>query len=65
MIRTPICSTFSDWTLIDWEHLLYNQPFLIRAGKNIYAFVADVVVLIVSLPICVILDKQAKKMIPN
>ena len=44
------------------EHLLYDQPFLIRVGKNIYAFVADVVVLIVSLPICAALDKPAKKL---
>lgn len=43
------------------EHLLYDQPFLVRVGKNIYAFVADVVVLIVSLPICAILDKQARR----
>lgn len=47
------------------ESLLYAQPFLIRAGKNVYAFVADTVVLIVSLPICAILDIQAKKMLPN
>lgn len=44
------------------EHLLYDQPFLIRVGKNIYAFVADVVVLIVSLPICAVLDKPAQKL---
>lgn len=47
------------------EHLLYDQPFLIRAGKNVYAFVADVVVLIVSLPVCAVLDKQAKKLFPE
>ncbi|MBQ6973388.1 MAG: hypothetical protein IJQ17_01085 [Oscillospiraceae bacterium] len=47
------------------ESLLYAQPFLIRAGKNVYAFVADTVVLIVSLPICAILDIQAKKMLPD
>lgn len=44
------------------ESLLYSQPFLIRAAKNIYACVSDVVVLTVSLPLCVILDKQAKKL---
>ena len=47
------------------ESLLYAQPFLLRAAKNSYAFVADVVVLIVSLPICAILDKQAKKIFPK
>ena len=47
------------------ESLLYAQPFMIRAGKNIYAFVADVVVLIISLPICMTLDKTAKKLFPK
>ena len=47
------------------ESILYAQPFMIRAGKNIYAFVADVVVLIVSLPICMTLDKTAGKLFPK
>ena len=47
------------------ESLLYAQPFLIRAGKNVYAFVADVAVLIISLPICMTLDKTARKLFPN
>lgn len=47
------------------ESLLYMQPFLVRVGKNVYAFVADLVVLLVSLPICATLDKQAKKMFPD
>lgn len=44
------------------ESLLYTQPFLVRAAKNTYAFAADVVVLIVSLPVCAVLDKPAKKL---
>ena len=47
------------------ESLLYAQPFLIRAGKNVYAFVADVAVLIISLPICMTLDKTARKLFPT
>lgn len=47
------------------ESLLYSQPFLVRAVKNSYAFVADVVMLIASLPVCAILDKQAKKLFPQ
>lgn len=38
------------------EHFIYAQPFLLRTANNIYAFVADVVMLLVSLPICVKLD---------
>ena len=47
------------------ESLLYAQPFIVRAGKNVYAFVADVVVLIVSLPVCMVLDKTAKRLFPK
>ena len=47
------------------ECLLYAQPFLVRAGKNIYAFVADLVVLIVSLPVCLMLDPAAGKLFPG
>lgn len=43
------------------ESLLYTQPFLVRAAKNSYAFVADVIMLIASLPLCVILDKPARR----
>ena len=47
------------------ESILYGQLFIVRVGKNIYAFIADIVVLIVSLPICMTLDKTARKMFPN
>ena len=47
------------------ESLLYAQPFIVRAGKNIYAFVADVVVLMISLPVCMTLDPTARKMFPK
>lgn len=39
------------------EVILYAQPMIVRVAKNIYAFVADVVVLIASLPICFCLKK--------
>ena len=47
------------------ESVLYSQPFIVRIGKNIYAFIADAAVLIVSLPACVMLDKTARKMFPK
>lgn len=47
------------------EHLLYLQPFLVRAGKNTSAFIADAVMLILSLPICEVLDKPARKIFPD
>lgn len=43
------------------ESLLYAQPILLRIAKNSYAFIADVVVMIISLPICVSLRKIITK----
>ena len=39
------------------EMLLYAQPFGLRIAKNVYAFVADVVVMLINLPVCVSLRK--------
>ena len=38
------------------ECLLYAQPMAVRMAKNSYAFVADVVVMLVSIPVCEILE---------
>jgi uncharacterized membrane protein len=46
------------------EALLYTQPMAIRIAKNIYAFVADTVVMIISLPICVSLKGVVTKAFP-
>lgn len=46
------------------ECVLYAQPMLVRIAKNIYAFVADVVMLLVSLPLCVQLDKALHRHFP-
>ena len=43
------------------ETLLYAQPIILRVGKNLYAFVADVIVMLISLPICVSLKKVMPK----
>lgn len=47
------------------EMLLYSQPFALRVAKNVYAFIADTVVLAVSLPLCTQLHKYAKKLFPS
>ena len=47
------------------ESLLYAQPFLVRVGKNTSAFIADCVMLIISLPICRILDPYAARIMPE
>ena len=43
------------------ECLLYSQPMPVRMGKNVFAFVADIVVLEISLPICMALDGVIRK----
>jgi uncharacterized membrane protein len=40
------------------EHILYAQPFLLRAAKNSYAFIADSIMLGASLPVRRLLPKQ-------
>ena len=47
------------------ESILYLQPFLVRVGKNFYAWIADMIVLLLSLPICMTLDKTVQRMFPN
>jgi len=38
------------------EYLLYAQPFTVRVISNLPAYIADVFMLIVSLPVCRVLD---------
>lgn len=45
------------------ESFLYAQPIIVRMAKNMTAFVADIVVLMLSLPLCEILDKHIQKTI--
>ncbi len=43
------------------DSIIKSQPFIARLGMNLYAFIADAVVLIMSLPICCLLDKKVQK----
>lgn len=43
------------------ECLLYSQPFMVRVATNMYAFIADAFVIIVSLPLCRILEPHINK----
>lgn len=47
------------------ECLLYSQPFFVRTATNIYAFIADAIVIIVSLPICRVLEPYIEKIRRN
>ena len=44
------------------DSYVVSQPFLIRFGKNMTSFIADAFVIVVSLPICSLVEKPAKKM---
>ncbi len=47
------------------ESVLYGQIMDARIAKNMAAFIADLVMLIVSLPVCELLDKVVRKMFPQ
>ena len=47
------------------ESALYMQPFLVRVGKNTSAFVADAAVLLFAEPLCLALDRPARKILPE
>ncbi len=44
------------------ECLLYSQPMVIRMGKNVFAFVADIVVLEAGLPLCMLMDGKIRSL---
>lgn len=45
------------------EYVLYSQPMIVRMASNVYAYIADIVTLIIALPICKTIDKQIQKYI--
>lgn len=44
------------------DSFVVGQPFLVRFAKNTTSFIADVFVIVASLPICVLVDKQARNL---
>ena len=47
------------------EMILYAQPYWLRVAKNLNAFIADIVVMAVSIPICEKLEGTIRKLFPN
>lgn len=43
------------------DSIVVGQPFVVRFGKNVTSFAADIFVIVASIPICVLLDKPARK----
>ncbi len=44
------------------DSFVVAQPFVVRFAKNMSSFIADVFVIVVSLPICMLVEKPAKKL---
>ena len=44
------------------DTFIVGQPFVVRFAKNMTSFVADAFVIVVSLPVCALVEKQAKKL---
>ena len=44
------------------DSVVVSQPFAVRMAKNMTSFIADVFVIVMSLPICVLLEQYAKRL---
>ena len=44
------------------DSVVVAQPFAVRFAKNMTSFVSDVVVIVMSLPICVLLEQYARRL---
>lgn len=47
------------------ETILYAQPFVLRVAQNSFAFIADVIVLSISIPICLAIQPIVYKSFPE
>lgn len=43
------------------DSFVVSQPFIIRFGKNMTSFIADAFVIVASLPICLLVEKPARR----
>jgi uncharacterized membrane protein len=44
------------------DSFVVGQPFVVRFAKNMTSFIADAFVIVVSLPICALVEKPAKRL---
>lgn len=44
------------------DSIVVSQPFVVRMGKNMTSFISDAFVIVVSLPICEVVDQYAQKL---
>lgn len=44
------------------DSVIVSQPFAVRFVKNLSSFISDAFVIVISLPICIIVEKPARKL---
>lgn len=44
------------------DSFVVSQPFVVRFAKNMTSFIADAFVIVISLPICALIEKPARKL---
>lgn len=47
------------------EAILYSLPFSLRVESNLYAFTADIIVLVIGFEICIRKEKSLKMLFRN
>lgn len=60
---TIFISTFIGILLVKsfTECILYSQPMIVRITTNMTAFISDVLTLVLSIPLCIMIDKHIRK----
>ncbi len=61
---TAVIATFIGIEIIKSliDSVVVSQPFIVRFGKNLTSFIADAFVIVISLPVCALVEKQARQL---
>ena len=63
VVLTAVAAVFASFIGIELiksliDSVIVSQPFVVRFGKNFTSFIADAFVIVISLPICVLVENQ-------
>ncbi len=61
---TAVIATFIGIEIIKSliDSVVVSQPFIVRFSKNMTSFIADAFVIVISLPVCALVEKQARQL---
>ena len=61
---TAVIATFIGIEIIKSliDSVVVSQPIIVRFGKNLTSFIADAFVIVISLPVCALVEKQARQL---